>query len=124
MIIGRPLAVLAAAAAALALAGCGGSTPGLPACSTGHGRGLSATLAIRQDGDRFTGTYLAAIGGGASLRYDVRGTVGGGRLTSSWTAAGVELRVTGVYTADSITLDNPGGRFSVTRFTRATGCPS
>lgn len=122
--IGRPLAALAAAAAALALAGCGGSTPGLPACSAGHGRGLSATLAIRQDGGQFTGTYLTAIGGGATLRYDVKGTAGNGRFTSSWTIGAVELPVTGTYTADSITLDDPGGRFSVTRFTKAAGCPS
>jgi hypothetical protein len=117
---------LAAPAGAVTVAACGGTAGNatLPACSTGRGGGESATLAIRQDGDRFTGTYLAAIGGGASLRYDVRGTASGGHFTSSWSVGSVELPVTGTYTADSITLDNPGGKFSITRFTRAAGCPS
>jgi hypothetical protein len=122
----RAAAAPAAAALALALAACGGTAgnAALPACSTGHGGGGTATLAIAQDGGRFTGTYLAALGGGASLRYDVRGTARGGHLTSTWSVGAIEFPVTGTYTADTITLDNPGGKFSITRFTKTTGCPS
>jgi hypothetical protein len=123
----RPLAAaLAIAATALTLAACGGNAgnASLPACSTGHGNGKTATLAIHQDGDHFTGTYLTAIGGGTNLRYDVQGTARNGRLTSTWSVGAIEFPVTGTYTATTITLDNPGGKFSITRFTKATGCPS
>jgi hypothetical protein len=79
-------AALAIAATALTLAACGGNAgnASLPACSTGHGNGETATLAIHQDGDHFTGTYLTAIGGGTNLRYDVQGTARDGHLTSTW----------------------------------------
>jgi hypothetical protein len=36
----------------------------------------------------------------------------------------IEFPVTGTYTPETITLDNPGGRFSITRFTKTTECPS
>ena len=99
----------------------------MPACSTGHGTdGSTATLTISEHGTAFTGTYLNAVPGmasGTSLRYDVAGTAADGRLVSEWTLGSVALRVTGSYTAQVITLDNPGGKFSVTVFRSASGCP-
>jgi hypothetical protein len=122
----RLAAALAIAATALTLAACGGNAgnASFPACSTGHGNGETATLAIHQDGDHFTGTYLTAIGGGTNLRYDVQGTARDGHLTSTWSVGSIEFPVTGTYTAETITLDNPGGKFSITRFTKTTECPS
>ena len=120
----RYLAVLAIIAAG-SLAGCTGTAgASLPACSTGHGNGHTATLAIHQDGGNFTGTYLTPVSSGADLRYDIQGTASGGHLTSTWSVGSVVLPVTGTYTATAITLDNPGGKFSITRFTKSTGCPA
>jgi hypothetical protein len=119
--------IWAAAAAVIAvgsLAGCSSGDPGLPACSTGHGNGHTATLAIHQDGGHFTGTYLTPVPGGTDLRYDITGTASGGHLTSTWSVGAVTLPVTGTYTADTITLDNPDGKFSITRFSKSTGCPA
>lgn len=36
----------------------------------------------------------------------------------------IEFPVTGTYTPDTITLDNPAGRLSITHFTKATECQS
>jgi hypothetical protein len=119
--------IWAAATAVIAaglLAGCGGASASLPACSAGHGNGQAATLAIHQDGGHFTGTYLTPVSGGTDLRYDVAGTASGGHLTSTWSVGAVALPVTGTYTASTITLDNPDGKFAITRFSKSTGCPA
>src|SRR5512142_1514810 len=98
MRITRSLTALAIIAAGL-LAGCAWTRASLPRCSIGRGNGHSATLAVRQHGDRFTGTYLTAIPGGAYLRYDVQGTARDGRLTSWWRVGAIQFPVTGTYTA-------------------------
>jgi hypothetical protein len=119
-----------ALAAVLMLAACSASAAGpakLPACTMGHGKdGSVATLAIRQGGTAFTGTYRIHAPGmppATSLAYDVTGTAEDGRIDSEWTAAGVSIHVTGTYTATQIRLDNPGGTFAVDQFRAATGCP-
>jgi hypothetical protein len=120
----RTQVAAAAVIAAGFLAGCSSAGPSLPACSAGHGNGHTATLATHQDGDHFTGTYLTPVPGGTDLRYDVQGTARGGHLTSVWSVGAVALPVTGTYTPATITLDNPGGQFSITRFSKSTGCPA
>jgi hypothetical protein len=99
----------------------------LPACSIGHGTdGSTATLTVSQHGTAFTGTYFntpSGVSAGTALRFDVIGTASNGRLVSEWSFGSSALRVTGSYTAQVITLDNPGGKFSVTVFRSASGCP-
>jgi hypothetical protein len=113
------------------LAGCGGGQTSavtqLPACSIGHGKdGSVSTLTIQQNGTKFKGVYLNTPPGmptDTALKFDVAGTVEGGRLTSTWTFGNVVLKVTGRYTAQKIVLDNPGGKFSTTVFRASSHCP-
>jgi hypothetical protein len=123
----RIFAVAVAAVAVLA-AGCSSPAVPLPACSKGTGaNGSVATLSIRQHGDAFTGVYLVTRPGmpaGSAFRYDITGRASGGHLTSLWTLGTVALRVSGRYTARTIRLGNPSGRFSVTVFRAASGCPT
>jgi hypothetical protein len=109
---------------AVALAGCGARADDrLPPCSTGRGvNGDRSTLRITQDGDHFTGTYdVTPAGEDIAIRYVVDGTARDGRLQSTWALGSAVLTVTGRYTAREVTLDNPGGKFSTTRF--VAGCP-
>jgi hypothetical protein len=123
--------VFAAVLAALLVVGCGGTAgssprPNVPTCSIGRGiDGSTATLAISPHGNAFTGISLVTAPGlasGITFRYDVSGTASNGRLVSEWTLDSVAHRVTGSYTAHVITLDNPGGKISVTVFRSGTGC--
>lgn len=98
----------------------------MPDCSIGHGiNGTTGTLTLSEHGTAFTGTYLVTVPGlgpsGTASRYGVSGTASNGRLVSEWSLGSVALRVTGSYTAQVITLDNPGGKFSVPVFRSATG---
>jgi len=76
----RAAGLLASLALAAGLAACGSPRGGqavLPLCSTGHGSdGSTSTLAIRQHGSAFTGTYLTSPAGdpNEALRYAVTGT--------------------------------------------------
>jgi hypothetical protein len=92
----------------------------LPAKTIGHGKdGSISTLTISQHGDSFTGVYLVTLRGmpaNTALRYNVEGTASNGKLDSTWTLGSVSIHVTGHYTAERITLDNPGGSFSTTVF--------
>jgi hypothetical protein len=136
----RRWAIIPALAIAFGLAGCGatvatsGSTPAskaptratvtaiqLPAKAVGHGSdGSTSTLTLSQHGDSFTGVYLVTPPGmpaDTALKYDIVGTASNGKLDSTWTMGGVAIHVTGHYTSQRITLDNPNGSFKTTVFT-------
>jgi hypothetical protein len=119
---GATLAMLLAACSG----GSGASSGSLPACTTGHGtNGSNSTLSINQTGDHFTGVYLTHVPGMPSdtaMRYDVTGTVDNNRLDSTWTGAGMAVHVTGRFTGNRITLDNPDGSMATTVFTAAGRC--
>jgi hypothetical protein len=133
-------AIIPAIAIAFGLTGCGataatsGSTPApkalasatvttiqLPAKAVGHGSdGSTSTLTLSQHGDSFTGVYLVTLPGmpaDTALKYDIVGTASNGKLDSTWTLGSVALHVTGHYTSQRITLDNPDGSFKTTVFT-------
>jgi hypothetical protein len=108
----------------LALAACTQGKSELPACSTGRGTdGSTSVLRIQQDGEKFTGTYdvtMPDAPADTALRYSVEGTAKDGKLQSTWTVGATVVKVNGSYTDKEITLDNPSGEFSTTRFT--AGC--
>jgi hypothetical protein len=120
-------AAIAAAAAMVAVAACSGSSPpGPPACSQAHGQHhTTASLALRDHDGKITGTYLVTGPGlsGTALKYHVTGTARDGRLNTWWQAGPIVVHATGAYTATTITLDNPGREFDVSRFRRAADCP-
>ena len=96
----------------------------LPVCSILHGTdGSKSTLIIRQTGSDFTGTYdNLPAGKGVGVRSQITGNAKDGRFVSTWSLGHALLHVSGAYTPDQITLDNPGGWYSTTVFKRAGSC--
>lgn len=107
---------------ALFLAACGNQEVVPPECSTGHSKtGEQSQLKLVVQDGRLQGTYdVFNSKDQLGLRYLVDGTAKDGHLDTVWTLGSTALHITGKYTADEITLDDPKHEFGTTKF--VAGC--